>query len=57
MKISSQAGCQWLMPVILATQEAAFRRINRRSQPQANSLLLGKKKKTILKKLLEWLKW
>jgi hypothetical protein len=27
------AGCQWLMPIIVATQEAEFRRIVVKSQP------------------------
>jgi hypothetical protein len=31
------AGCQWLRPVTLATQEAEIRRIMVQSQPQANS--------------------
>jgi hypothetical protein len=28
------AGCQWLTPVILATQEAEIRRIENESQPE-----------------------
>jgi hypothetical protein len=32
-KISNRAGHQWLTPVILATQEAAIRRVIVRSQP------------------------
>jgi hypothetical protein len=30
----TQAGCQWLKPVILTTQEAEIRRIIVRSQPR-----------------------
>jgi hypothetical protein len=32
------AGCWWITPVILATQEAEIIRITVQSQPQANSL-------------------
>jgi hypothetical protein len=37
IKKSEKAGCQWLKPVILATQEAEIRRIKVRSQLQAIS--------------------
>jgi predicted transposase YdaD len=33
-KIPKRARCQWLMPVILATQEAGIRRIAVQSQPK-----------------------
>jgi hypothetical protein len=33
IKFSNMAGCQWLMPIILATQEAEIRRIKARTQP------------------------
>jgi hypothetical protein len=33
LKIRILAGCWWLTPVILATQEAEIRRITVRSQP------------------------
>jgi hypothetical protein len=32
-----KAGCWWLTPAILATQEAEIRRITVQSQPRANS--------------------
>jgi hypothetical protein len=35
--ISKSARCQWLTPVILATQEAEIRRSKVRSQLQTNS--------------------
>jgi hypothetical protein len=37
-KSQTLAGCQWLMPVILATQEAEMRRIKVQNQLWANSL-------------------
>jgi hypothetical protein len=57
--IASSAGCWWLMPVILATQETEIRNIAARSQPRQivprDPIL--KKKKTLHKKgLVEWLK-
>jgi hypothetical protein len=33
LKIKIVAGCQWLMPVILATWEAEIRKIEVQSQP------------------------
>jgi hypothetical protein len=46
------------MPVILATQEAAIRRIKVQSQPQTNSLQDPISKKNLHKKrgLVEWFK-
>jgi hypothetical protein len=41
------ARCQWLTPVILATQEAEIRRIVNQSQSQANSLRNPISKKSI----------
>jgi hypothetical protein len=37
-KIPNGAECWWLMPVILATQEAEIRRIAVRSQPRQKSV-------------------
>jgi hypothetical protein len=48
LKVPS-AGHLWLTPVIPATQEAEIRRIEVRSQPQANTLQE--------KMMVEWLKW
>jgi hypothetical protein len=56
--IPGQTRHQWLMPVILATQEAAIRRIKVQSQPQTNSLQDPISKKNLHKKrgLVEWFK-
>jgi hypothetical protein len=48
-----QARCQWLTPIILATQEADIRRITVRSQPFTRSYL---EKAYHKKGLAEWLK-
>jgi hypothetical protein len=54
---SDPAGCQWLMPVILATQEAEIRRITSSMPAQANSFRDPILKKPITNKgLVEWLK-
>jgi hypothetical protein len=47
------ARCQWLMPIILATQEAEIRRIVVLSQTLANSLRDPILKKPIIKKGLK----
>jgi hypothetical protein len=53
----NQARSQWLIPVILANEEAEMRRIAVRSQPCANSLQDPNSKKTRHRKgLVEWLK-
>jgi hypothetical protein len=33
-KMGQQAGCRWLMPVIIVAQEAELRKISVRSQPK-----------------------
>jgi hypothetical protein len=44
---NKEAGCQWLIPVILATQEAEIRRIAVGSQPKQIVLkTLSQKKKS-----------
>jgi hypothetical protein len=53
LKLEVIAGCWWLTPVILATQEAEIRRIVVQSQPWVNSSqdpISEKKKKKSQKK-------
>jgi hypothetical protein len=54
LKYPTIAGCQWLIPIILATQEAEFRRIMVQSQPWANCSLDSILKKPIKKKKGWW---
>jgi hypothetical protein len=52
-KAKRSAGCWWLTPIILATQEAEIRRIEFQSQPrQIVHETLSQKNP-----LVEWLKW
>jgi hypothetical protein len=56
VKNKYEAGCQWLTPIILATQEAEICRIVVQSQPWADFVRPYLKKKPITKKgLVEWL--
>jgi hypothetical protein len=50
------AGHQWLMPIILATQEAEIRRIAIQSQPQQIVCETLSQKNHHEKGLVEWLK-
>jgi hypothetical protein len=49
------AGCQWLTPIILATQEAEISRIKVQSQPGQIVCETLSRKKPNTKKGLEWL--
>jgi hypothetical protein len=56
-KIINMARCQWLMPVILATQEAEIRRIMVKNLPgQIVCKTLYGKKSFTKKGLVRWLK-
>jgi hypothetical protein len=55
-KEGKQAGCWWLMPVILATQKAKIRRIEVRSQPRQIVLETLSRQNPSQKGLVEWLK-
>jgi hypothetical protein len=53
------AGCRWLTPIILVTQEAEIKRISVQSQPGrivCETLSQKKKKNHHKKVLVEWLK-
>jgi hypothetical protein len=55
--LKSLTGHQWLVPIILATQEAEVRRIKVRSQPGQIVLRSYLKNTQHTKGLAEWLKW
>jgi hypothetical protein len=57
LKFIDKAGCWWLTPVILVTQEAEVRRIVVQSQPRQIVLRYPISKKPITNKgVVEWLK-
>jgi hypothetical protein len=55
-KTDGFAGHRWFTPVVLATQEAAIRRIAVQSQPGLIVLMILSRKYLIRKWLVEWLK-
>jgi hypothetical protein len=55
-KNSITARCWWLMPIILATQEAEIRRITVQSQPGQVVCETLSQKYLTEKRLVEWLK-
>jgi hypothetical protein len=55
LKILQQAGCLWLTPVILATQEAEIRRITVRNQP--GQIVRETLSQKTLHKKLGWWRW
>jgi hypothetical protein len=55
MRITKGAGLPWLMPVILATQEADIRKLE--ASPQQISPKTLSPKDITKKELVEWLKW